>query len=154
MMTFPYVVRDILRPPALLEVLFVNVEFYPGVLLLRKMGPVDFGLGAAMLFQRDEFLRKVAWNEIGAWLADDFYLGQQLQPVRIGASRLTTVAASPTWKAAVSHDFRWSKTIGWNRPAGSFARMLIMPVMGWLAAVVFYPTHFFAWLGLVGHGSS
>jgi ceramide glucosyltransferase len=150
MMTFPYVVRDIRSPHALLEALFVNIEFYPGVLLLRRLGTVDFGLGAAMLFQRDDFLRRVDWNEIGAWLADDFFLGQKLRPVRIGATALATIPASATWQEALSHDFRWSKTIRWNRPTGAFARILIMPVLGWLVAVVLAPSHFFAWIGLVG----
>ena len=150
MMTFPYVVREIPSPPALLEALFVNVEFYPGVLLLRKFGSVDFGLGAAMLFRRDDFLRRVDWNEIGAWLADDFFLGQKLRPVCIGTTTLATVAGASTWKDALLHDLRWAKTIRWNRPMGSFARILIMPVLGWLTAVAFYPSHFLVWLGLLG----
>jgi len=150
MMTFPYVIRETSPPPALLEALFVNVEFYPGVLLLRKLGPVDFGLGAAMLFQRDDFLRQVDWAEIGAWLADDFFLGQKLRPVRIGTTTLATVPASSTWKDALLHDLRWTKTIRWNRPMGSFARILIMPVLGWLGAVALHPSHFFPWLGLLG----
>jgi ceramide glucosyltransferase len=150
MMTFPYVVRNIPSPPALLEAFFVNVEFYPGVLLLRKIGPVDFGLGAAMLFQRDDFLRRVDWNEIGAWLADDFFLGQKLRPVRIGTAVLTTAAGSSTWKDALLHDLRWAKTIRWSRPIGSFARILIMPALGWLVVVALHPSHFFAWTGLLG----
>jgi ceramide glucosyltransferase len=150
MTTFPYVVREIPSPPALLEALFVNVEFYPGVLLLRKLGAVDFGLGAAMLFQRDDFFRRVDWNEIGAWLADDFFLGQKLRPVRIGTATLETVAGASTWTDALLHDLRWTKTIRWNRPMGSFARILIMPVWGWLGAVALAPSHFLVWLGLLG----
>jgi len=150
MMTFPYVVRKIPSPPALFEALFVNVEFYPGVLLLRKLGPVDFGLGAAMLFQRDDFLRQVDWNEIGAWLADDFFLGQKLCPVRIGTATLATVPGASAWTDALLHDLRWTKTIRWNRPIGSFARILIMPVWGWLGMVVLHPSHFFSWIGLLG----
>ncbi|MCE0523906.1 MAG: glycosyltransferase [Methylacidiphilales bacterium] len=150
MVTFPYVIRKIPAPAALLEALFVNVEFYPGVLLLRKFGPVDFGLGAAMVFQRDDFLRQVDWNEIGATLADDFFLGQKLGPVRIGTTTLATVPGSFTWKQALAHDLRWAKTIRWNRPAGSFARIMVMPVPGWLIAAALHPTHFFIWIGLVG----
>jgi len=150
MMTFPYVVREIPSPPALLEALFVNVEFYPGVLLLRKLGPVDFGLGAGMLFRRDDFLRLMDWKEIGAWLADDFFLGQKLRPVRIGMATLATVPGSSTWTGALLHDFRWTKTIRWNRPMGAFARILILPVLGWLIAVALHPFHFFAWAGLIG----
>jgi len=150
MMTFPYVVREIPAPPALFEALFVNVDFYPGVLLLRALGPVDFGLGAAMLFSRDDFLRRVDWDEIGARLADDFFLGQKLSPVRIGTVSLATHPGACTWRNALRHDLRWTKTIRWNRPGGSFARILILPVLGWIGAVALHPTHFLAWLGLAG----
>jgi len=150
MMTFPYVVRKIPSASALLEALFVNVEFYPGVLLLRRLGPVDFGLGAAMLFRRDDFLQRVEWGEIGAWLADDFLLGQKLRPVRIGEATLETVPGALTWRQAVLHDLRWTKTIRWNRPVGSFARILILPVLGWMVLVMLEPAHYFAWLGLLG----
>jgi hypothetical protein len=150
MITFPYVVRNIHSAPALLQALFVNVEFYPGVLLLRSLGPVDFGLGAAMLFRRDDFLRRVDWSELGARLADDFFLGQQLSPVRIGKTAVATVPGHSTWKEALANDIRWTKTIRWNRPAGSFGRILALPMVGWLAAAVIEPTQLFAWLGLAG----
>jgi hypothetical protein len=150
MITFPYVVRNIHSAPALLQALFVNVEFYPGVLLLRSLGPVDFGLGAAMLFRRDDFLRRVDWSELGARLADDFFLGQRLSPVRIGKTAVATVPGHSTWKEALANDIRWTKTIRWNRPAGSFGRILALPMVGWLAAAVIEPTHLFAWLGLAG----
>jgi len=150
MVTFPYVVREIHSLPSLLQALFVNTEFYPGVLLLRALGPVDFGLGAAMLFRRDDFLRKVEWNELGTRLADDFFLGRKLRPVRVGQAAVATVPGVATWKDAIANDIRWTKTIRWNRPIGSFARILILPVLGWLAAVAVLPTHLWAWLGLLG----
>jgi ceramide glucosyltransferase len=150
MMTFPYVIRDIPRPPALLETLFVNTEFYPGVLLLRRFGTVDFGLGAAMLFARDEFLRRIDWNELGACLADDFHLGQKLGPVRVGSVCVTTFAGATTWSAARAHDLRWTKTIRWNRPGGSLARILVMPVLGWIGLAAWHPQWVIAWLGLAG----
>jgi ceramide glucosyltransferase len=150
MMTFPYVIRDVTVPPALLEALFVNVEFYPGVLLLRRLGPVDFGLGAAMLFSCDEFERRVNWDDLGPALADDFVLGQMLRPVRIGTASVETVAGAATWKEAFLHDMRWAKTIRWNRPGGTFARILVMPVVGWLAAAACHPSQLFVWAGLLG----
>ncbi len=150
LMTFPYVVREMQTPASLLEALFVNVEFYPGVLFLRALGPVDFGLGAAMLFQRDDFIREIDWNEIGAWLADDFFLGQRLQPVRIGATGVATLPNARTWREAVLHDLRWTKTIRWNRPMGAFGRVMSMPVLGWLVAIAVAPTHILPWLGLLG----
>lgn len=150
MLTFPYVVRDIPSPPTLLDALFVNVEFYPGVLLLRRLEPIDFGLGAAMLFQRNDFLTRVNWQEIGSKLADDFFLGQKLRPVRIGSITLTTIPHASSWKEALLHDLRWAKTIRWNRPGGFAARILILPVLGWLGYVAWHPFHFLAWVGLLG----
>jgi ceramide glucosyltransferase len=150
MVTFPYVVRQLPAPAALLEALFVNTDFYPGVLLLRRFGAVDFGLGAGMLFAREDFLKRVDWVDLGACLGDDFQLGQRLQPVQIGTATLETAANSRTWAEALQHDQRWTKTIRWNRPFGSFARILILPVLGWLIAVATHPLDIFAWAGLAG----
>jgi ceramide glucosyltransferase len=149
MVTYPYVVRDIPTPPAWLDALFVNVDFYPGLLLLRKFGPVDFGLGAAMLFRRDDFLRLVDWEEIGSMLADDFFLGQKLRPVLLGSVTLQTAAEATGWIDALQHDFRWTKTIRWNRPLGSAARIFILPILGWLGYAACSPLHLSSWLGLL-----
>ena len=149
-LTFPYVVQQSHRPGALFETLFVNAEFYPGVLLLRNLGAVDFGLGAGMLFEREEFLKQVDWTELGAFLADDFQLGQKLGPVWISTMTLETVPSGRTWPDALQHDLRWAKTIHWNRPVGYFARLAVLPVFGWLAAAATHPFHLFPWLGLVG----
>jgi len=150
MMTFAYVVRQVPSPGALFAALFVNAEFYPGVLLLQRRGPVDFGLGAAMLFERERFQQCVDWTGLGAFLADDFQLGQRLQPVRIGKATLETVAGESTWSDALRHDLRWNKTVRWNRPGGYLARLMVLPVAGWLAAVALHPLHIFAWVGLLG----
>jgi hypothetical protein len=148
MLTFPYVVREIASAPALFDTLFVNVEFYPGLLLLRGRGPVDFGLGAGMLFRRDDFRQRADWTDLGAALADDFVLGQKLGPVRIGTATLATTVESGTWHEALLHYLRWSKTIAWNRPAGSAARVFILPVLGWIIFAALHPARAGAWLGL------
>jgi ceramide glucosyltransferase len=149
MLTFPYIVRAVPSAPALLDALFVNVEFYPGVLFLRSRGPVDFGLGAGMLFRRDDFRRRADWPELGAALADDFVLGQRLGPVRIGTATLATAVEIRTWKEALLHYLRWSKTVAWNRPLGSATRVMILPMLGWLMYAALHPARWEAWLGLV-----
>ncbi len=150
MVTWSYIVGEIETAPALLDALYVNVEFFPGVLLLRQRGPVDFGLGAAMLFSRADFHRHVGWNILGAALADDFVLGQNLKPVRIGRDVLTTHADVTTWSAALLHYLRWSKTVRWNRPGGTLARIVVLPVLGWMALVLLRPDWPGGWLGLAG----
>jgi ceramide glucosyltransferase len=150
LLTWPYIVREIAPGPAVLDALFVNVEFFPGVLLLRRLGPVDFGLGAAMLFLRKDFEERVTWDELGAALADDFVLGQRLRPVRIGRAILATEAEAASWGSALCHYFRWSKTIRWNRPFGTAARLIVLPVLGWIVLVLAHPLHWTGWLGLLG----
>jgi ceramide glucosyltransferase len=150
LLTYPYVMCEVKRSSSILEALFVNADVYPGVLLLRRLGLVDFGLGAAMLFDREEFRKRVAWQELGEFLADDFQLGQRLRPVRIGTVTLETAPGERTWLEALRHDLRWTKTIRWNRPGGFFARIVVLPVMGWLMAVALHPLHFLAWAGLLG----
>jgi len=148
MLTFPYAVRAVPYTPALLDALFVNAEFYPGVLLLRRVGSVDFGLGAAMLFTRDSFLRKVTWEELGSSLADDFILGQRLQPVRLSTTTLETVAYATDWPEAFAHYFRWKKTVCWCRPFGFAAQVVAMPVLGWIGFVLWNLANPLAWIGL------
>jgi ceramide glucosyltransferase len=150
MVTFAYVVREIPSPPTLPGALFVNADFYPGVVLLRGRGAVDFGLGAAMLFRRDDFLGRIDWRELGAELADDFFLGQKLGPVRVGAVTLETRVDASGWAEALRHDLRWTRTIFWNRPGGSAARIVILPVLGWMGWAILHPLQPWGWLGLLG----
>ena len=148
MVTFPYAVAAAPTVPSLLAALFVNVEFYPGVLFLRGLGEGDFGLGAAMLFSRDAFARRVDWERLGAALADDFALGRALRPVRIGAATVFAVLEPSDARAAVSHYLRWQKTIRWCRPLGFAGQIAVLPVLGWLGAVLLHPGTAFPWLGL------
>lgn len=148
MLTWPYLMREVAHLPALLDVLYVNTEFFPGVLLLRKLGPVDFGLGAAMLFARGDFEQSVTWPELGAALADDFVLGQRLSPARVGHAVLATCADVKTWRAGFLHYLRWNKTVRWNRPLGTAARIMVLPALGWMAWIACRPADPFGWLGL------
>jgi ceramide glucosyltransferase len=150
MLTFPYTIRKLSQPPTLLDALFVNVELYPGVLLLRKVGLADFGLGAGMLFSRESFSSKADWEKLGASLADDFVLGQALQPVRISTMTLETVTEAATWQAALNHYSRWKKTICWCRPLGFAGQAIAMPLFGWIAFVLWQPFNFWSWAGLIG----
>ncbi|HUB68566.1 MAG TPA: glycosyltransferase [Candidatus Methylacidiphilales bacterium] len=150
LLTFPYAIRALPHPPSILDALFVNAEFYPGVLLLRRLGPVHFGLGAAMLFSRDSFLRKADWQKLGSSLADDFMLGQILRPVHLGSATLETVADATGWRAAFTHYFRWKKTVCWCQPAGFAAQIFIMPLLGWMVFILGHPANLLGWIGFSG----
>lgn len=148
MVTCPYVVRNVESGPMMLEALFANMEFYPGVLFCRRAGPVRFGLGAAMMFPAARFRERVQWEELGARLADDNALGRALAPVRISEVTLETLASESNWRDAIQHYLRWQKTVRWCEPAGYAGQIIILPVLGWLLAVLTHPGSAAAWLGL------
>lgn len=150
MVTTPYVVRRVRSAPDLLDALYVNVEFYPGVLLLGRTGAVGGGLGAGMLFSADEFRRQLDWEELGSHLADDYVMGQRLQPVRLGSVTVATVPGEQGWAEALLHYLRWQKTVRWMQPAGFAAQIVVMPMLGWLAWLVVDATSAAAWAGAAG----
>jgi ceramide glucosyltransferase len=152
MLTCPYVVRDAGSAPMMLEALFVNVEFYPGVLFCRQTGPVRFGLGPAMMFSAARFRERAQWEKLGARMADDNALGRALAPVRVSETTVATFAAESTWRNAVEHYFRWQKTVRWCQPAGFAGLIIIQPMLGWLVAALLHPSNPVAWLGLAATG--
>jgi ceramide glucosyltransferase len=128
LLTTPYVVRRA-RSAAVLEALFVNAEFYPGV--LAAAGQMNFAMGAGMMFRADDFRRRANWEALGGRLADDHLLGQTLTPVRVSELTLETLPASRGWGEAIRHYLRWHKTVRWCRPGGYAAQLMILPVIGW-----------------------
>jgi len=152
MLTCPYVVRSAGSAPMMLEALFVNLEFYPGVLFCRQMGPVRFGLGPAMMFSAARFHERAQWEKLGARMADGNALGRALAPVKISDTTVVTFAAESTWRDAIQHYFRWKKTVRWCQPVGFAGLIIIQPMLGWLLAVLLHPLSVFAWLGLAATG--
>jgi ceramide glucosyltransferase len=148
MVTCPYVVRRIDSGPMLPEALFANLEFYPGVLLCRRKGPVRFAFGAAMMFPAARFRERAQWEELGSRMADDNALGRALAPVRISEATVETLASESNWRDAIQHYLRWQKTVRWCQPAGFAGQITILPVLGWLFAVLIHPGSAMAWLGL------
>jgi hypothetical protein len=44
---------------------------------------------------------------------------------------------------------RWQKTVRWCEPVGYAGQIIILPMLGWLAAILTHPDNAAAWLGLV-----
>lgn len=149
LVTSPYTITNVPSAAALLDALFVNLEFYPGVILLGKLNAIEFGFGSGMLFNAETFRQRVDLEFLGTCLADDYHLGRLLQPAKLGSMRLSTTPAAETWRGAVLHYLRWQKTIRWNRPGGFAAQLFVLPVIGWLIALCIMPTEAFVWWGLV-----
>jgi ceramide glucosyltransferase len=148
LVTCPYVVRCIDSGPMMLEALFANLEFYPGVLFCRGMGSVRFAFGAGMMFPAARFRERAQWEELGGRMADDNALGRALAPVRISEATVETFASESNWRDATQHYLRWQKTVRWCQPSGFAGQIVIVPVLGWLLSVLTHPGSLVAWLGL------
>jgi len=146
--TCPYSVRRVPVAPAALDAAFVNAEFLPGALLLGRRGAVDFAFGAATIFRSEDFWQHVSWDELGAALADDYALGQQLKPVALRGPMVETLALETTISGALRHYYRWQKTIRWCRPGGYAALLSILPLPGWGLFAAAHSLDPMAWLGL------
>lgn len=145
--TVPYGVRRTGHAAGWLDALFVNMEFLPGTLLLERQGPVPLAFGAAVLFRAEDFRKRVSWDDLGASLADDHELGRQLGPVRISGPVAETCALETRLGSALRHVYRWQKTIRWCRPGGFAALVVILPLLGWSAALGSSPEAGAVWSG-------
>jgi ceramide glucosyltransferase len=149
LVTCPYRIRRLDAVPALLETLFVNVEFLPGVLACRQFDAVRFGFGAGLFFRAATFRERVRWEELGERLADDNLLSQRLAPVRLSAVTVDTWPAAGRWPDAVLHYLRWKKTVRWCAPVGFAGLIVITPVLGWLVVTAWQPGLLWNWFGLL-----
>ncbi|HEU4618705.1 MAG TPA: glycosyltransferase [Gammaproteobacteria bacterium] len=148
--TSPYIVRETRSASDVLDQLFVNVEFYPGTVLLGRLDLIGFGFGSGLLFEAARFKRHVDWEYLGSSLADDYHLGRLLGSGRLGGARLATVPCSGGWGSALLHYLRWHKTIRWCRPASYAAQLFVLPSVGTLLSVLCYPVSPLPWLALAG----
>lgn len=148
-LTCPYVIRQAGSAPEMLDALYVNLEFYPGVILLSGQNMIQFGLGSGMLFEAEDFKRRVDWDFLGGCLAEDFHLGGLLKPTQLGSMCLTTVAAEQGWWHALLHYLRWQKNIRWCRPLPFAAQVVVIPLLGWLTWLAVNPTDKAGWIGLL-----
>jgi ceramide glucosyltransferase len=145
--TCPYCVRRAGGMTAVPDAAFVNAEFLPGALLLGRLGSVEFAFGAATIFRAADFHARVSWERLGAALADDYALGQQLKPVVLAGPMVETLALETTVASAVSHYYRWQKTIRWCRPGSYAALLAVTPLLGWGVLAAVQSASGMAWLG-------
>jgi ceramide glucosyltransferase len=150
--TSPYSVRVVPGACNLLDALFVNVEFYPGVLLLQRRREVRFALGAATLFRAEDFRRKTDWGKLGSTLADDNELGRQLAPIEVSRNTVETLPQEKNFRGAFLHYLRWHKTIRWCEPAGYAGQLVLLPILGWIFCLALNPLGAAAWIGLAATG--
>lgn len=132
------------------EALAVNADFWSQVLQSRSLRPLDFALGAAMVFRREALERSGGFRPLADLLADDFHLGQQLARCGFRIELLPVVVECRSGHVSChwvwQHQLRWARTIRTCRPIPYFLSILsnatVWPVAWWLVS----PT---AWAGVL-----
>ena len=110
------------------EATATNADFWSQVLQSRTLAPMDFALGASMLFRRSALEGIGGFRALADYLADDFQLGHRIVAAG-GRIELTPVVVecldAPTgWRSIWAHQVRWNRTIRVCRPAPYIASIL------------------------------
>ncbi len=139
LVTAPYTIENLRDPRALADAALVHLQVLPGLLFLAPQGKAP-AVGAAALFDSREFNAAVSWPELENTLADDHRLGRLLAPVAVARARCATLPETASWRQAWNHLVRWQTAIHWSAPAGSFAHLAVLPLIGWTLATLARPS--------------
>jgi ceramide glucosyltransferase len=114
--------------PALIEMLMVQLEFLPAVLVAEQLEEFRFGFGATMAVRRAAVSAIGGFESLREYIADDYELAyrifqagyrivlcRKLVEVVIGELRIADV---------FEHQLRWARTYKICRPNGYFATIL------------------------------
>jgi len=104
------------------EALGVATDFAPSALVAPFVGVSEFGLGSTLAFRRADLDRIGGFEAVADYLADDYQLGCKLHGLGrrnvIAKPVVTTTLAPTSWRAAWSHQVRWSRTVRLSRFGG------------------------------------
>jgi len=97
------------------EAFAINADFWSQVLQSASMKPIDFALGAVMLFRGADFDRVGGFASLADFLADDYQLGHHLAKAGWAIEILPVVvecrSEPSTFTGIWRHQLRWARTI-------------------------------------------
>jgi ceramide glucosyltransferase len=137
------------------EAFATNADFWSQVLQSATIKPLDFALGAAMVFRREPFETSGGFRAIADYLADDYQLGRNLTrmglEIRLSSMVVECHAGPPSFSSAWLHQLRWARTIRTcEKQAFPYFLSILgnatfWPALWWLVA----PTFQTAWIVLL-----
>ncbi len=126
--TCPYLVKPRPRLGPELEAIGVTSDFFPGVLMARRMEGVKFALGATMAVRSDVMAEIGGFEAIADSFSDDYELGKRVAAygyrVQLIPHVVWTVPASEGPLDFFTHQLRWAVGVRNSRPWGHFGRIL------------------------------
>lgn len=123
------------------EAIAINADFWSQVLQSQSLRPLDFALGAVMVFRRKELKEIGGFPALADCLADDYQLGHRIAGHRHSIVISAVVAecwSEPMrWVQVWKHQLRWARTIRVCQPLPYFFSILsnatLWPLV-WVAA--------------------
>jgi hypothetical protein len=139
--TNAYVVSTIDHPSSLLDALFVNAEFLPGVLGLDQIGKMKTAFGAGILFSPEIFSAPQRWDHLGFSIADDYELAHFFSGGTLSRIQVQTTSQTFSFPDSFHHYRRWHKTVRWCDPLGYAGLILLLPMISALGASLLNPLY-------------
>ena len=122
LVTCPY--RGIANPTvgSRLESLGISTDFFPGVLVARKLENIQYGLGSTLAFERRHLEAVGGFEAFLDYLADDYQIGASIAGLGLAVqlSSLTVDSHLPryTLRSFLDHQLRWARTVRDSRHWG------------------------------------
>lgn len=113
--------------------LFIEEWFFPSALVSATGGRMRHGFGATLAFRRKTLEAIGGFEVVGAYLADDYMLGERIaargERVVLSPYVVETRVVERSFAALFFHELRWSRTMRAVRPIGYFLAALTYGVV-------------------------
>ena len=108
--------------PGRWEALGIAIDFAPSVLVAPLVGIKEFGLGATLVFRREDLTAIGGFERIADYLADDYQLARHITQLgkrsHMSEVVVETSIGDNTWAGVWQHQVRWARTIRVSRGDG------------------------------------
>ena len=121
-----------------LAAMAINHHFLPNALVGLRLGLARPCFGSTIALKRETLDRIGGFERFANQLADDYAIGNAVRELglRVAVPPLLVdhICSEPTWRALVSHESRWARTIRVINPAGHAGSIVTHPLPFALAA--------------------
>lgn len=109
--------------PGRWESLGIAIDFAPSVLVAPLIGIREFGLGATLVFRKEDLNAIGGFQAIADYLADDYQLARHItqrldKHAYMSELVVETSIGDDTWAGVWQHQVRWARTIRVSRGGG------------------------------------
>jgi len=98
-----------------LEALGISTDFCAGVLVAQQLEGIRFGLGSTLAFRQRDLSASGGFEALVDYLADDYQIGRRITGLGLEAKLSSTVVETVlpryTFRAFLSHQLRWARTV-------------------------------------------